>query len=583
MIKSIILSRGYWILALVALFHMSPSWAAINLEGIKEIRSFIADVMDPAAIVEGSSEQPQRIAFKKHVKALKLLILEPGILETSLGLAPMNASRLLMELKAKFEKLGLFDLKNDLIKSGNLDQVILDFIDNISDDFFDDLDFVIEAFVGAYKFPPVIVNKLSQIKVDESTGKIGNFILEVLRTYFDKQVTVDKRFIFATFLRDSMPDDPDEKKLLAIAKAAGPFFHKILQLVGDFVDDSTPDGKKLKDVLNEIKRNLLPISNYDLQKLIKEVEKAANNRFKITVDKTLGVASVGHALLVTVTDNSGKKDRIVLKFIKPGVRERADRDIDILNPIASRIGVLSFFQGTIDDILAELDFTNELKNLKAGVDVYNTNDPNDRVFAVTPVPDFPAGPKWLAMTLAPGRSFADFNKDQAINDEQRLDREIEYLVRGIGLEALTNKWMLQAFFGKRDGLYHGDLHGGNILIDIKTDQIKQFLRIKYPGLKYSNLTKDKMREIPKELYRVTLIDFGNVGYLTASQRLNVLNFFISTLNEIHSWDGFFESYENLVGGSLESSKKAILKEAVKTIFKENLDQGQLLGKLVSFS
>ncbi len=81
--------------------------------------------------------------------------------------------------------------------------------------------------------------------------------------------------------------------------------------------------------------------------------------------KTLGVASIGHALLVQLNDtNTGKQETAVLKFIKPRVKERADRDIKIISHIAFRFNVLNFFKGTIDDIKKELDFTIELKNLK---------------------------------------------------------------------------------------------------------------------------------------------------------------------------------------------------------------------------
>lgn len=576
----LLLRAAFIISAMLAV--SSTAWAAATQEEIREIRNFVADIIDPAPLVQGSSEHPERIVLRKHIAALKLIIAEPGIVEESLGLQRHGVSNIAAVILDQFKSLGLLNLKEALMDSTTVDKIIVDRIGSISDSHLTTLNLVIEGAASVFKFDNVGLDKLDLIKVDEGMGKIARFILEVLKNYHSQQAPQDKRFIVATFLRSTMPNDLDEKKLLAVTKASGPFFHKIIQLVGDFVSDATPAGKNLKDTLNEVKRNLLPIDDYKLKRLIEEVEKASNNRFKITVNKTLGVASIGHALLVTLTDNSNKQEKIVLKFIKPGVKERAERDIAILLPIANRLGVLSFLQGTIDDIMGELDFKTELANLKAGNEVYNSNDPNDRVGAVLAVPGFPESPKWLAMTLAPGRSFADFGKDVAGTNEEKLDRQIEYIMRGIALEQLTNKWMLQAFFGKRDGMYHADLHAGNILVDIKTDEIKQFLRSKNPGLTFNQLTKAMLREVPKNLYKVTLIDFGNAGYLNPTQRLNVLNFFISTLDEIHSPEGFLEAYLNLVGAKLDSAKEKALKEAIKKIFAQNKEQGPLLGKLVTF-
>ncbi len=70
-----------------------------------------------------------------------------------------------------------------------------------------------------------------------------------------------------------------------------------------------------------------------------------------------------------------------------------------------------------------------------------------------PIAEFPVSSEWIAMTLAEGRSFADFSKDQARTHEVKIDRQIEYLVRGIALEELTTKWMLTAFFNRREGFY----------------------------------------------------------------------------------------------------------------------------------
>ncbi|HXW52643.1 MAG TPA: AarF/UbiB family protein [Myxococcota bacterium] len=577
---------------------------ALSNEETKEIRAFFADVIDPYPILEGSKENPERVAFNKHLKAIKIIALRPNVLLPALDLSEQGAESLVSELQKYLTKMGLHGplagqitalteeiLKEDkrnvplidkLIDSPRTDGIVKSIIAKVPDSEFDNLNQAINKAANDFKFDKVGLEKLDLIKVDPGMGKIALFINEILRTYHAQQTLPDRRLIIATFLRSTMPNDPPEKKLLAITKASGPFFQKILQLVGDFVNDATPDGKKLKDVLNEVKKNLLPIDPYHLSLLIKEVEAAAKNQFKITIDKTLGVASVGHALLATVTHNDGRQEKIVLKFIKPGVKERAYRDIDIIKPIAVRLGVLTFFQGTIDDILGELDFTNELKNLSFADKVYNSSDPNDRVGAVKPVANFPEDPKWIAMTLAPGRTYADFNKDIANSNEEKLDFMINYLVRGMALEELTNKWIKKAFLDRREGFYHADLHAGNVMIDINTEEIKKYLRNKFSNLSYQNITKEMIQGVPKNTYKLTLIDFGNVGYLNPSQRLHVLNFFISTLWDIHSWDGFYEAYTNLISTKVPRDIEPELKDGIKALFDSTYEQNELLGKIITF-
>lgn len=551
-------------------------FAAVTQDDIREIRTFVGDIFNPDPVIKGSSENPQKLVFEDHLAAVKLIIADPMNLKAALG-TDLLGDKQLAEIVSYFNQFSNF-LKENVGEALVTNEEILDKIKSIGNDVFTKLESTVNSLASSISFDSLGLEKLVLIKV-EGMGKIGNFILEVLKSYHKRQSTEDKRFIIATYFRTTMPTDPIEKKFLAINKASGPFFHKIIQLVGDFIPETTDEGKRLKETLNEVKRSLLPISSYDIDQLIKRVEQAADNRFKISVIKTLGVASVGHALLVNLTYPSGKQEKVVLKFIKPGVKARAYRDIAILKPIAERLNVLSFLEGTINDILAELDFTKELKNLKTADEVYNSNDPNDPIRAVTPVKDFPENSDWIAMTLAPGKSFSEFGKEPATTEEQKLDRQIEYLVRGIALEKLSSKWMLKAFFDRKDGFYHGDLHAGNILINIETDKIKSFLKNKYGDLKFNMISEDMAKTIPTNLYQLSLIDFGNASYLKPNERQHILNFLIATLDEVHSWDGFYNAYINLIDTRLDTITTEKLQKDLKQIFADNKNQADLLSAI----
>lgn len=561
---------------ILLLFLNHHAFATIGPDDIREIRTFVGDIFNPDPVIKGSSENPQRLVFEDHLQALKLLVADPMNLKAALG-TDLLGDKQLAEMVSYFKKFNDF-LKENIGQALVTNEEILDKIKSIGNDVFTELENTVNSLASSISFDKLGLEKLALIKVD-GMGKIGDFILEVLKNYHKLQSTMDKRFIIATYLRTTMPDDPIEKKFLAINKASGPFFHKIIQLVGDFIPETTAEGKRLKETLNEVKRSLLPINSYDLDQLIKRVEQASGNRFKISVIKTLGVASVGHALLVNLTDQSGKKQKVVLKFIKPGVKARAYRDIDILKPIAERLQVLSFLDGTINDILAELDFSKELKNLKMADEIYNSNDPNDPIKAVTSVKDFPENSEWIAMTLAPGKSFSEFGKEPAITDEQKIDRQIEYMVRGIALEKLASKWMLKAFFDRKDGFYHGDLHAGNILINIETDKIKTFLRNKYGNIKYNVINEEMAKTIPTDLYQLSLIDFGNASYLKPNERQHILNFLIATLDEVHSWDGFYDAYINLIDTKFDKATTEKLQKDLKQIFADNKNQADLLSAI----
>ncbi len=96
------------------------------------------------------------------------------------------------------------------------------------------------------------------------------------------------------------------------------------------------------------------------------------------------------------------------------------------------------------------------------------------------------------------------------------------------------------------------------------------------------ITKEMIQQAPKKFYTLFMIDFGNIGHLTEKQRLHVMNFFISTVDEIHSSDGFLESSYGLVDVKLDSAREKKLKEEIKKIFDETPSQNELIGKIITF-
>lgn len=360
----------------------------------------------------------------------------------------------------------------------------------------------------------------------------GKFITDVMARYFDTDLAeraVDRRSMVASLIRYSRLSEtgepPSPGALLGAAfKGAGPIMQKALQGL-----DASALSPELAEAIADMKSSLAPIDPaYVRAQLLDLVDRSEGAISKITVDRSLGAASVGQAFLCTVTDAQGRDTRCVLKLLRPDVRNKAARERLIFEDCARRTpGMERTFAGQLERILAELDLTDEAVNADTGR-VYEKPG-TAGVESMRVLEGVPRTPGALLLELAPGRDLAKIMAD--VDAVMALDPKtadlpvgrlmaLEHQLRGLQtlhgrLLTLSDRWVSEGIFDS--GFYHGDLHAGNIMADIPEDP---------------------------EAAKLTVIDYGNATTLTKAQQKQVMVVMAGATYKKTDW--FLDGYLKLL-------------------------------------
>ena len=345
-------------------------------------------------------------------------------------------------------------------------------------------------------------------------GRYGEFLTRAVETYFKSMPALDKRAMFAASLRYA---NTPNQKLSAFFKGAGPVFQKMLQgLPPDFGDAAFRAAiADMKSRLAPIPRELVKVQLADI--IARSEGKIAN----IEVKKSLGAATVGEALLCTITDHEGKTRDCVVKLLRPDAKLRSLRERDVFFTAAAKTpGMTEIFKSQFESITGELDLTNEAKHVQSG-GIYTTLGAKMGVKVQSVKLDPVAQPTSVSMVmeLVPGTTvdrlvekmnkkvtaalskLVELDKDGKIvgtPDPQNSSKLIpNYRVHGIqagfvvsevnrelreayeairdaqvGLVDACSVWTQEALFG--DGFIMGDMHSGNIMVDGKSVTIIDF-------------------------------------------------------------------------------------------------------------
>ena len=206
------------------------------------------------------------------------------------------------------------------------------------------------------------------------------FQKKVLSTYFTTVSHARKAGVLSSALRNA-PEAADAgttagrtKFLSAIFLGAGPLMQKTLQGIDRRV--MGPHGGAI-DVL---KSSIPPIpDSYVLAKL-DEIAKQNPDKYTMRVNVggkpfvTLGAATVGQAVLCSFMNDQGGIDEVIVKILRPGVKERFDEDVKIFDAVAKGIpSVDKVWQARVRTIADEFDFRVEAKNIQDG-QVYEVRD-----------------------------------------------------------------------------------------------------------------------------------------------------------------------------------------------------------------
>ena len=409
----------------------------------------------------------------------------------------------------------------------------------------------------------------------------GQFLRNVMSNYLAESSTLDLRNMLASGIRNAKPvklskDPSDKEKMQSLSsyvggvfKGAGPLMQKLLQGVPGSI---IPPG--LEEAFEDVKGNLAPIPKEIVEaELLAMVERSNGMISKIVINRSLGAASVGQAFLCDVYDAEGHYKSVVIKLLRPDVRNRMLREEKIMKRAARDAGegMAKTYNGQLERYLEELDLTIEARNCELGK-IYD--DPDYQISAMKVNRSIAGTPNSMVVDLAPGdtvtntlkknRQFRDglMNKYYVRDEKGEVVKEgdnpklhipagadISDLKKDLAKQLsilqdqqkrlcrLSEKWVDEAVFGS--GYYHGDLHGGNIMIS-END--------------------------------LTVIDFGNATKLDSFQQEKVTLLLMAAA--AGSGSGFMEGFEALLS---EDSKKMLTKETraeLEAVFGEVMKLGE---------
>ncbi|QLY24247.1 AarF/UbiB family protein [Bdellovibrio sp. KM01] len=316
----------------------------------------------------------------------------------------------------------------------------------------------------------------------------------MLSEYFARLSLNSKKLIVSSFLGGDLRVG-DMQKFEVMVQNSGPQLQKLLQIVarqGDLSPEMTTVFKRLEDAVR-------PVPYRQVEELLKAERQ--NYEFVYFEQKALGVGTMAQVHRAKILFN-GRRQDVVVRFIKPDIEMRVQEDSRILKEVAEILDanpeliksgmpkISPLVSDVTATVTAELSQEDTVARQKFAATRYN-----QEVFMETPdhknviefhVPEIypPVGSKTKLMV-------------QEMVLGQKLDKEAKQwndvapqLKQGV-VEALVRLWGTETLFG--EGFYHSDLHQGNFLVQFGDEKI-----------------------------RVNLLDFGMGGKITRELQENLL-------------------------------------------------------------
>lgn len=305
------------------------------------------------------------------------------------------------------------------------------------------------------------------ILIPDDLGTMKTFFIKVISAYFNNIHPIIWVQVFRSMINDifiALPITRDDFFRFAskhLLLNSGPFVLKILQMIRPILSDDVASKYNLSKLTYPLlEQNQVDIIlkrclvNYDMTKII--------------YNKS---ASVGHVCIAYNVRNID--DKYVIKIIKPLAIAQSCWEYDVLkNVFPNDSCETEFIKNILKSNGHEMNVKNEISNLDICQKYYPATykqefniDIDVKLDTIQYKKNIIKDNVWyaLAMTLAPGIPVSDLVETNILNEDTRY-RAI--LHRGLDL-------LVSRFFRTlvSTGLYHGDLHAGNIFFSYKRKQL----------------------------------------------------------------------------------------------------------------
>lgn len=207
--------------------------------------------------------------------------------------------------------------------------------------------------------------------LDENTAK-GAFAKKVLDNYFKNSIGLDQRRMLSVLMRNVDKDSNNTAIVAELLKSSGPVLQKMLQgLPADSFE------AEMCKALEDTKSRLPSIPEEAIRAQLLELVRSSNgNITSIEVQKTLGAASVGQALLCRIYTPDFPKTGVecVVKLLRPTGANAMQREKALIDKMPLTEAERKLFAMQYEGFTKELDLTVEAANVERGFAVYDQVD-----------------------------------------------------------------------------------------------------------------------------------------------------------------------------------------------------------------
>lgn len=277
---------------------------------------------------------------------------------------------------------------------------------------------------------------------------------------FAELLSIARRHDLLPFRRLDFSRDPEtsdkrrsqaEHLRLALEEAGGGFV-KMGQLLSTR-DDLLPD--EWTDGLASLQEGVSPADPAEVAELLaSELHAPVDELFQSFDPTPVAAASIAQVHRARLHDGTA----VAVKVQRPGIDDAVRRDVDIALRVvtfmartsaeARQVGVRDVAQQYADDLVRQVDFRSELRNLETLRAAQERSARPDEVRFPASYPEL-SGRRVLVMEFLEGDTLSAIRASRA-------DRDLDGPMR-----AILRVFLRQVVF---DGIYHGDLHPGNVLL-----------------------------------------------------------------------------------------------------------------------